>query len=99
MKYITRYEDIIFVEDDIVIPYESKGTVLCSLGDSRVKMKTIDAVKTSLCDQAKSIGANAIIMLEYGQKKKGSSDDGVVYYGKGIAVYCYDLEQLISKQR
>lgn len=97
MAFITKYEDIVLVEGDIDIPYESKGRVLCSLGDLRVKTKTIDVVKTYLCDQAKSIGANAIIKFEYGQKRKSSSIDGVVYYGRGIAVYCYDLEQLIAK--
>ena len=72
------------------------------------QLKNLDDIKLSLIEQARAMGANAIIHFEYGQKTIGfwksillRQDDNVNWYAKGLAVYIdpKKIEDMIAASR
>ena len=96
MFYPLRYKDIVIAEGVPEKKYMVLGEVDCTLGGFYSQMKSLNDVKETLYQQAKLLNANAIINFTYGQKKKFFSLEGVVFYGRGIAVRFTDIESILN---
>nr|MBO4518051.1 hypothetical protein [Clostridia bacterium] len=96
MFYPLKYKDIIIAEGNPDKEYTVLGEVDCTLGGFYSQMKSLNDVKETLYQQAKLLNANAIINFTYGQKKKFFSLEGVVFYGKGVAVKFRNIESILD---
>ena len=76
---ITYHNEIIFVEG----PYNTAKVLRDVTVELAGQLKNLTDVKNQLAEQAKYIGANAVINFTYGQKKKWFAADGIVFVGKG----------------
>ena len=76
---ITYHNDIIFVEG----PYNTAKVLREVTVELAGQLKNLTDVKNQISEQAKCIGANAVINFTYGQKKKWFARDGIVFVGQG----------------
>ena len=76
---ITHHNGIIFVEG----PYNTAKVLREVTVELAGQLKTLIDVQNQIAEQAKLIGANAVINFTYGQKKKWFARDGIVFVGKG----------------
>ena len=107
MAYISVYKGFIFIEGN-----EPNAKVLGKVEYKKnfsfnAQSRTLDCVKDQLMEKAISMGANAIMDFNYGQKSSGwfksslfSLDDNIKWYGSGIAVIISEdrKQEILQKQ-
>ena len=92
MAYCSVYENIIFIEGDCDY-LVFKENLQYERTVYNQQLKNLYDVKHQLAEKAKSVGANAVIHFEYGQKSKGwfismllAFDDNINWHASGDAV-------------
>ena len=85
MSYTSIYNGILFIEGS-----EKSATILGKVEYKRKKLfntqlNSLDTVKEQLAQTAISMGGNAVIDFNYGQKENCWLWDCVQWYGNGLA--------------
>ena len=92
MAYKSFYKGFLFIEG-----YEPTANILGKVEYKKIfsygaQDKTINCVKDQLLEKARSMGANAVVEFQYGQKSSGwfkssllGLDDNIKWYGSGMA--------------
>jgi hypothetical protein len=86
MAFVTIYDGIVISEGKLENA-RVFGTVSCDLSFRfGAQLKSHRDVKGDLTQQAKQMGANAIVDFKYGQKSRWLAIDDVAFFGNGTAV-------------
>ena len=97
--YSTIFDEIIFVEGaepDSRLLEQISCVFSFKLG---AQLKNLNDVKRSLAQQAKSVGANAVLDFKYGQKSRWFAVDDVAYFGSGVAAMISDAKYREIKEK
>ena len=108
MAYTSVHKGVVFIEGNepdarIIGKVEYKKDGLYNQ-----QLKNLDCVKEQLADKTISMGGNAVMAFEYGQKSTNwlrsmclRLDDNINWYGSGIAIALSQerLAELLSAQK